>query len=182
MKKTKPVRPKDRFLIFGAPKIEEAEIEELIAVMRSGWLGTGPRVEMFEKRVQELQGAQHAVAVHSCTAALHLSLIAAGVSTDDEVITTPMTFCATVNAILHAGGTPILADIDPLTLNIDPKAVVKKLSSRTKAIVPVHFAGRPCDMDALKAIAAEHKLKITRTVRMQSKPNTRARRRNVRRI
>ena len=160
MKKPKPMRSKDRFLIFGSPKIEQAEIKELVAIMRSGWLGTGPRVEMFENAFRKYKGAGHAVAVHSCTAALHLSFIAAGISPGDEVITTPMTFCATVNAILHAGGTPILADIDPLTLNIDPKEIIKKVSSRTKAIVPVHFAGRACDMDALTAIAAEHKLKI----------------------
>jgi len=128
--------------------------------MRSGWLGTGPRVETFENDFKRYKGAHHAVAVHSCTAALHLSFIAAGISPGDEVITTPMTFCATVNSILHAGGTPVLADIDPLTLNIDPKEVAKKISSRTKAIVPVHFAGRPCDMDSLGAIAARHGLKM----------------------
>jgi dTDP-4-amino-4,6-dideoxygalactose transaminase len=160
MKKSKPVRPKDRFLVFGSPRIEEAEIEELVAIMRSGWLGTGPRVETFENDFKRYKGAHHAVAVHSCTAALHLSFIAAGISPGDEVITTPMTFCATVNSILHAGGTPVLADIDPLTLNIDPKEVVKKISPRTKAIVPVHFAGRPCDMDSLGAIAARHRLKM----------------------
>src|SRR6266568_5508336 len=160
MKNPKPMRPKDRFLIFGSPKIEEDEIEELIAIMRSGWLGTGPKVELFENDFKRYKGAHHAVAVHSCTAALHLSFIAAGISHGDEVITTPMTFCATVNSIMHAGGTPVLADIDPLTLNIDPKEVVKKISSRTKAIVPVHFAGRPCDMDSLEKLAAEHKLKV----------------------
>jgi len=160
MKNPKPMRPKDRFLIFGSPKIEEDEIEELIAIMRSGWLGTGPKVELFENDFKRYKGAHHAVAVHSCTAALHLSFIAAGISHGDEVITTPMTFCATVNSIMHAGGTPVLADIDPLTLNIDPKEVVKKISSRTKAIVPVHFAGRPCDMDSLGKLAAEHKLKV----------------------
>jgi len=160
MKKSKPVRPKNRFLIFGSPRIEEAEIKELIAIMRSGWLGTGPRVERFENDFKRYKGAHHAVAVHSCTAALHLSFIAAGISPGDEVITTPMTFCATVNSILHAGGTPVLADIDPLTLNIDPGEVVKKISPRTKAIVPVHFAGRPCDMDSLGVIAARHGLKM----------------------
>jgi dTDP-4-amino-4,6-dideoxygalactose transaminase len=160
MKKTKPVRPKNRFLIFGSPRIEEAEIRELTSIMRSGWLGTGPRVEMFESAFRKYKGAPHAVAVHSCTAALHLSFIAAGISPGDEVITTPMTFCATVNSILHAGGTPVLADIDPLTLNIDPEEVRRKITPRTKAIVPVHFAGRACDMDALMAIAAERKLKV----------------------
>jgi dTDP-4-amino-4,6-dideoxygalactose transaminase len=160
MKIKNPVRTKERFLVFGSPKIEEAEIEELVAIMRSGWLGTGPKVAMFEEQFRKYSGARHAVAVHSCTAALHLSFIAAGISAGDEVITTPMTFCATVNAILHAGGTPVLADIDPVTLNIDPREVARKITRKTKAIVPVHFAGRPCEMDALRAIAAERKLKI----------------------
>lgn len=160
MKISNPVRAKDQFLVFGSPRIEEDEIQELVAIMRSGWLGTGPRVAMFEDEFRKFKGARHAVALHSCTAALHLSFLAAGISPGDEVITTPMTFCATVNAILHSGGIPVLADIDPITLNIDPREVAKKVSRKTKAIVPVHFAGRPCEMDALCAIAAEHKLKI----------------------
>ena len=128
--------------------------------MRSGWLGTGPRVAQFERDFARYRGASHAVALNSCTAALHLSLLASGVGPGDEVITTPLTFCATVNAIIHAGATPVLADIDPQTLNIDPMQVRAKLSPRTRAIVPVHFAGRPCEMDALMALAQEHGLKL----------------------
>jgi dTDP-4-amino-4,6-dideoxygalactose transaminase len=128
--------------------------------MRTGWLGTGPKVAQFEQDIAQYKNAPHAVAVNSCTAALHLSIVAAGLRQGDEVITTPMTFCATVNAIIHAGATPVLADIDPVTLNIDPVEVEKKLTAKTRAVLPVHFAGRPCDMDALGAIAKRHQLKI----------------------
>lgn len=156
----RPIRTKENFLVFAAPLIEDAEIEEVVATLKSGWLGSGPKVARFENEFKQYKGAQHAVALHSCTAALHLSMLAAGIVSGDEVITTPMTFCATVNAILHAGGTPVLADIDPTTLNIDPEEVRRRITPRTRAIVPVHFAGRPCDMTALRAIALEHGLKI----------------------
>jgi len=155
-----PIRPKDRFLVFGAPAIEEAEIEEVVASMRSGWLGTGPKVARFENDFRSYKDADHAVAVNSCTAALHLSILVAGIKPGDEVITTPLTFCATVNAILHAGGTPVLADVDPTTMNIDPKQVELKITEKTRAILPVHFAGRPCDMDALCDLARRHNLKL----------------------
>ena len=155
-----PVRKKDDFLIFGSPRLEEEDIAAVEAVMRSGWLGTGPKVAQFERDFADYREAKHAVALNSCTAALHLSLLAAGVGPGDEVITTPLTFCATVNAIIHAGATPILADIDPVTMNIDPVQVRAKLSPKTRAIVPVHFAGRACDMDALMAMAHTHELKV----------------------
>ena len=148
------------FIVFGAPDIQEAEIAEVVATMRSGWLGTGPRVAAFEQAFAVHKGvaASRVAALNSCTAALHLSLLAAGVGPGDEVITTPLTFCATVNAILHTGATPVLADVDPLTMNIDPDAVLACITSRTKALLPVHFAGLPCDMDRLLAIAAAHQL------------------------
>lgn len=151
---------RNEFLIFGAPRIEQPEIDEVLAVMESGWLGTGPRVAQFEQDFASYKGAKHVAALNSCSAALHLSILAAGIKPGDEVITTPMTFCATVNAIIHAGGVPVLADVDPLTMNIDPEQVRTKITSRTHAILPVHFAGRPCDMDSLCAIAGEHGLKI----------------------
>jgi dTDP-4-amino-4,6-dideoxygalactose transaminase len=155
-----PTRSKENFLVFGSPLIEEAEINEVVASLRSGWLGTGPKVAQFEKDFRNYKNATHTVAVNSCTAALHLSLLASGVGPGEEVITTAMTFCATVNAIIHAGATPVLADIDPVTLNIDPVQVEAKITSKTKAILPVHFAGRPCDMDALCDIARTHQLKV----------------------
>jgi len=153
-----PVRKE--FLTFGAPLIGEEEIQEVVACLRSGWIGTGPRVTEFERQFREFRGTRHAVAVNSCTAGLHLSLLASGLNPGDEVITTPMTFCATVNAIIHAGLTPVLADVDPVTQNIDPHQVAKVITPRTRAIVMVHFAGRPCDMDALLGLARRHRLKI----------------------
>ena len=156
----KPVRSKDNFLVFGAPAIEDDEIQEVVASMKSGWLGTGPKVARFEQDFATYKGIQYAVAVNSCTAALHLGMIAAGLKNGDEVITTPMTFCATVNAIIHAGATPVLADIDLATMNIDPNEVEKKITSKTRAILPVHFAGRSCNMDELCDIAKKNHLKI----------------------
>jgi dTDP-4-amino-4,6-dideoxygalactose transaminase len=128
--------------------------------MQSGWLGTGPKVAQFERNFAKYKGAEHTVALNSCTAALHLSILAADIGPGDEVITTPLTFCATVNAIIHAGATPVLADVDPVTMNIDPSKVKARITAKTKAVLPVHFAGRSCDMDALCRIAAEHNLKI----------------------
>lgn len=154
------VRSKERFLVFGAPVIEDAEIQEVVATMKTGWLGTGPKVAQFERDFAAYKGVQYAVALNSCTAALHLSIIAAGIKAGDEVITTPMTFCATVNAIIHAGATPVLADVDPATMNIDPNQIEAKITPKTKAILPVHFAGRPCEMDAICDIAQRYNLKI----------------------
>ena len=150
----------EKFLIFGAPTIEQAEIDEVIATLESGWLGTGPRVAQFESSFSQYKGVVHAAAVSSCTAALHLSMIAAQVKPGDEVITTAMTFCATVNAIIHAGATPIIVDIDPQTLNIDPTLLEQAITERTKAIIPVHFAGYPCDMSRIMAIADRYNLKV----------------------
>jgi dTDP-4-amino-4,6-dideoxygalactose transaminase len=155
-----PVRSPEEFLVFGRPAIEEEEIQDVIDCLRSGWLGTGPRVAQFEREFRDYKGSGYPVALNSCTAALHLSLLAGGVGPGDEVITTAMTFCATVNAIIHAGATPVLADIDPTTMNIDPRQVAARTSSRTKAVIPVHFAGRACQMDQLCTVAAEHNIKI----------------------
>ncbi|KQZ80047.1 UDP-4-amino-4,6-dideoxy-N-acetyl-beta-L-altrosamine transaminase [Rhodanobacter sp. Root561] len=152
----------DPFLIFGSPLIEQEEIDEVVACMNSAWLGTGPRVAKFESDFAAYQGISPAqvAAVNSCTAALHVSMVAAGLEPGAEVITTPMTFCASVNAIIHAGLTPVLADVDPSTQNIDPSAIEAAITPRTRAILPVHFAGRPCDMDAIMAIAHKHNLVV----------------------
>lgn len=150
------------FLVFGAPDIQQPEMDEVADTLASGWLGTGPKVARFERDFAAYKGlpANHVAAVNSCSAALHVSMIAAGLGPGDEVITTPMTFCATVNAIIHAGATPVLADIDPVTMNIDPEAVAARITPRTKAILPVHFAGRPCEMDALLDLAQRHRLRV----------------------
>jgi dTDP-4-amino-4,6-dideoxygalactose transaminase len=156
----KTVRDKGRFLVFGAPCLEDAEIQEVVESMRSAWLGTGPKVARFEDDFKHYKGARYAAAVNSCTAALHLSMMAAGLKPGDEVITTALTFCATVNAIIHTGATPVLADVDPLTMNIDPEQVKARITPKTRAILPVHFAGRPCEMNALCQIASLNGLEI----------------------
>ncbi len=154
------VRSRDEFLVFGSPAMGEEEIEEVVKSMRSGWLGTGPKVAQFESDFAAYRQAPFSVAVNSCTAALHLSLLAIKLEPGDEVITTPLTFCATVNAIIHAGATPVLADVDEQTMNIDPVQIERKITSRTKAVVPVHFAGRPCEMDSIMALARKYNLKV----------------------
>jgi len=148
------------FLVFGSPLIEQPEVDEVTDSLKSGWLGTGPKVAQFERDFAAYKGAAHAAALNSCTAALHLSILAAGIGPGDEVITTPLTFCATVNAIIHAGATPVLADVDASTMNIDPKRIEACITERTRAILPVHFAGRPCDMDGISDVAGRRDLKI----------------------
>jgi dTDP-4-amino-4,6-dideoxygalactose transaminase len=156
----KPVRKKEEFLVFGAPLIEQPEIDEVVDCMRRGWIGTGPKVHEFEEAFRKLKGVKHAIALNSCTAALHLSMFAAGIGPGDEVITTPMTFCSTVNAIIHCGATPVLADCDRSTMNILPDEIEKKITSKTKAILPVHFAGRCCDMASIMDLARTYDLLV----------------------
>jgi len=151
---------REGFLVFGSPLISDDAIAEVVAALRSGWIGTGPRVHQFQQSFGKYIGTRHAMALNSCTAALHLSMLAAGVGPGDEVITTPMTFCATANAIIHCGATPVFADCDRRTLNINPEEIARKITPRTRAILPVHFAGRPCDMTAIMALAAKHNLKV----------------------
>lgn len=148
------------FLVFGQPHIGDEEIAEVVACLRSGWIGTGPRVAKFEKEFAAFKGINNVAAVGSCSAGLHLSLLAAGIRPGDEVITTALTFCSTINSIIHAGSQPVLADIDPVTMNLDPAEVEARITPRTRAIVPVHFAGRPCNMDALVELATRHGLVI----------------------
>lgn len=155
-----PDRAKEDFLVFGQPQIEQQEIDEVIDSLRKAWLGTGPKVARFERDFASYKGTPHVAALNSCTAALHLSILAAGVRPGDEVITTPMTFCATVNAIIHAGGTPVLVDIESDSLNISAVRIKEKITEKTKAIVPVHFAGRPCEMDEICTLASSHNLKV----------------------
>jgi dTDP-4-amino-4,6-dideoxygalactose transaminase len=150
----------DLVVSFAPPDIGDGEMQAVVDVLQSGWLTTGPQVKAFEAAVAAYTGAAHAVAVNSGTAAIHLSLLAAGVEAGREVVTTPYTFCATVNAILHAGGTPVLADIDLATLNLDPAAADAAVTSRTTALLPVHFAGRPAPLARLAGIAKRHGLVV----------------------
>jgi dTDP-4-amino-4,6-dideoxygalactose transaminase len=186
----KPVR--DDFLIFGSPLIGDDEVTEMVATLRSGWLGTGPRVRRFEEDFKGYIGCQHAIALSSCTAGLHLALDVAGIGPGDLVITTPITFAATANVIVHRGAIPIFVDVDRQTQNIDPALVaeavhdlsrggdaasrwlppairnqkskirnaVPSLSKGPKSIIPVHMAGRPCDMDAIIDIARRYDLVV----------------------
>jgi dTDP-4-amino-4,6-dideoxygalactose transaminase len=136
-------------VIFGAPDISEAEIQEVVDTLRSGWIGTGPKVKQFEAAFADYLGVRHAVATNSGTAALHLSLDAIGVGPGDEVITTPLTFVATANVIEHCGATPVFADVSPRDGNIDPDAAVRAVTPRTKAILPVHYAGAIAPVDSI---------------------------------
>jgi len=136
------------FLPYHSPTIGEEEIREVVATLRSGWLTTGPRTHQFEEEFRCYTGARHALAVNSCTAALHLALAGLGIGPGDEVITSPLTFCATVNTILHVGATPVLADIGE-DGNIDPQSVAERITPRTRAIMPVHYGGLPCNMDSI---------------------------------
>lgn len=153
-----PVRTE--FLVYGKPKLEAAEIDEVVATLKSGWLSTGPKVAKFETEFAKYTGAKHAIAVAHCTGALHLALVAAGIGPGDEVITTTLTFVATAEAIQYVGATPVFADVDPVSLNLDPEQVKKKITSKTTALIPVHYAGNPCPMDELLAIARQHNLKV----------------------
>lgn len=152
------VQKRNHFLPYSLPLIGKEEIQEVTETLESGWLSKGPKVQQFEKEFAAFVGAKHAVALNSCTAALFLALKAKGVGPGDEVITTPLTFSSTANTIIHTGATPVFADIDEKTLNIDPEKLETAVTPRTKAVVPVHFGGQSCDMDAILAIAQTHGL------------------------
>jgi dTDP-4-amino-4,6-dideoxygalactose transaminase len=148
--------PRSTFLTFAPPAIGEEEIAEVAAALRSGWITTGPRTAQFERDFAGYLGAPGALALNSCTAGLHTALLTAGIGAGDEVITTPVTFAATANVIEHVGARPVLADVEPDTLQIDPAQVARAVTPRTRAIIPVHYAGHPCDLDAINDIARAH--------------------------
>lgn len=150
----------DQFLPFHQPMFGEEELAQLREALESGWLTRGPKTSQFEEVFRAYIGAGAAVGVNSATAGLHLALVCLGIGSGDEVITTPITYCATPNEIEHAGATPIFVDVDPQTWLIDPQRVEAAITPRTKAIMPVHLYGQSCDMDALGAIASRHGLKI----------------------
>ncbi len=151
---------KNPFIPFSRPWIDDTEIEAVSQVLASKWISTGNRTREFERAFAEYLGVKHAIAVSSCTAALHLSLVVAGVGSGDEVITTPYTFTATAEAIRYVGAKPVFVDIQPDTLNIDVTQIEQAITQHTKAIMPVHFAGLPCDMDVLQDICRNHNLTL----------------------
>ncbi len=152
--------PSPRDVLFSVPFIGEEEIDAVVDCMRSGWLTSGPRVMQFEADFAAYVGAKHAIAVNSCTAALHLALEALGVGPGDEVITSTMPFTATAAVIEHLGAKPVLVDCETATLNLDPDELEQAITERTKAIIPVHFAGEPCAMDVIEEIARRKKIAI----------------------
>lgn len=151
---------RDTFLVFAQPLIEQPEMDEVLDSLRAAWLGTGPKVHQFEHDFAAYKGVGQAAALNSCTAGLHLACLALDLGHGDEVISTAMTFCSSINAIIHAGATPVLADIDPETQAIAPASIEARITPRTKALLVVHFAGRPCDMDAIMDIARRHGLRV----------------------
>ena len=154
----RPLR--DRFLPYHQPLLGPEEEASVIETLRSGWITTGPKTKAFESALAAYVGASHAVALNSCTAALHLALEAVGVGAGDEVVTTPITFASTANVVVHRGATPVFADVQPDTVNIDPAALEAATTARTKAVIPVHLAGQPCDMQGIVDVAGRHGLTV----------------------
>lgn len=151
---------REDFLPYGRQWIDEDDIEAVIEVLRSDYLTTGPTISIFEEKLKEITGAKYVIAISNGTAALHGACFAAGIKEGDEVITTPMTFAATSNAVLYCGGRPVFADICSDTYNINPEDIKRKITKKTKAIIPVHYTGQPCDMDEIMKIAEEYNLLI----------------------
>lgn len=148
------------YIPYGRQSMDEEDIQAVVDVLKSDYLTTGPEVAKFEKKVAEYVGAKYAVAVSNGTAALHIACLAAGIKEGDEVITSPITFAASANCVLYCGGSPVFADIDENTYNIDPVDIEKKITKKTKAIIPVHYTGQPCDMDAIHKIAKKYNLLV----------------------
>lgn len=147
-----------RFIPYGKQHIDEEDIQSVVEILKSDFLTTGPKIEEFEKKFANYVGSKYAVVVSNGTAALHIACLAAGIDEGDEVITTALTFAASSNSVLYCGGIPVFADIDPNTYNIDSEDIKKKITNKTKAIIPVHYTGQPCDMDSIMNIAKEHNL------------------------
>ena len=147
----------DDFIPYNLPDMGQEEIDEVADALRSGWITTGPKTAQFEEEFRGYVGADHALAVNSCTGGLHVALAALEIGPRDEVITTPLTFCATVNAIFHVGATPVLADVGP-DGNTDPDSIASRITERSRAILPVHLGGLPCRMDHIWELARHHRL------------------------
>lgn len=155
-----PVEAREEFLPFHLPSIDDDDIAAVVEVLKSGWLTTGIKAHQFEQRFADFVGAKHAVAVNSATAALHIALEATGVGPGDEVLVPTMTFAASAEVVLYRGARPVLVDCDADTLNIDPAQIERKITPRTKALMPVHMAGQPCEMEAIQSLARAHGLKV----------------------
>jgi|TARA_Y100000294_G_C8564851_1_gene340393 dTDP-4-amino-4,6-dideoxygalactose transaminase len=149
-----------KYITYGEPTIGNEEINSVIKVIKSRWIGSGPVTQRFEKKFKQYKKSKYCLAINSCTAGLHLSLMAMNIKSGDEVITTPLTFCSTINSILLVGAKPVLVDINPSTLNIDEEKIKKKVTKKTKAIVLVHFGGLPCNLYPIINLAKKYKLKI----------------------
>ena len=149
-----------KFITFGKPCYDKNDIKLVNEILKSKWIGTGKKTLEFENNFSNYKNIKYSLALNSCTAALHLSLLSLNIKKGDEVITTPLTFCSTINSILHVGAIPVLADIDENTLNIDPKKILKKINKKTKAIIVVHFAGLSCDMDEILKISKKYSIKV----------------------
>lgn len=151
---------RQRFLPFAVPDVDETELQQITDTICSGWLTTGPKTQQFEREFASAVGAQHAVAVNSCTAAMHLALEAIGLRPGDEVITTPYTFAATAEVIRYFDATPVFVDIEPHTFHLDPGRLERAINRRTRAVIPVHMAGLPVDLDGISSVANEHGLAV----------------------
>mgnify|MGYP001180214883 CR=1 FL=1 len=151
---------KKKFITFGRPCIDKKEINFVTKVIKSKWIGSGPVTERFEKNFRKYKKSKYSLAVNSCTAALHLSLLYSGIKPNDEVITTPMTFVSTINSIVLTGAKPVLADINLNTFNIDPNELIKKITKKTRALIVVHIGGLPCEMDKIVKICKIHNIKL----------------------
>ena len=147
-----------QYIVFGKPLINSKQKKEVLHTLNSGWIGSGPKVQILEEKFKKYKKIKYSSAVNSCTAALHLSLNALNLNKSDEVIVPAMTFCSTVNAIIHSGAKPVLADVDYKTGNITAESITKKITKRTKAIVIVHLAGNPCEMDSILKIVKTNNL------------------------
>jgi dTDP-4-amino-4,6-dideoxygalactose transaminase len=155
-----PAKTRRDFLLFSPPAVGQAEIDEVVDTLRSGWITTGPKTQQFEAAFKGRVEAPAALAINSCTAGLHLGLLSVGVQPGDEVITTPMTFCASANVIEHVGARPRFADVEADTLNLDPAALEAAVTPRTRAILAVHYAGHPAELDSIRDVAARHRLAL----------------------
>ena len=149
-----------KFIPYGHQWVDENDINEIVKVLKSDWITQGPKIKEFEDALCKYTGAKYGVAVSNGTAALHVACLAANIRPGNEVITSPMTFVASANCVLYCGGTPVFADIQKQTVNIEPDNIKKKINQKTKAIIPVHFAGHPCDLEEIREIAEKYNLLV----------------------